>query len=82
MSAYRPRSTLPTRKLLPLSLAVAMCGAWSSAQIQSWTVGVNWYLSANLKLATNYLHSRFDAAPGGAKLPDEKVLFSRLQVSF
>jgi len=56
--------------------------AVSAAQIQSWTVGANWYLTANLKLATNYLHSRFDAAPGGAKLPDEKVLFSRLQVSF
>ncbi|KRG43525.1 porin [Stenotrophomonas pictorum JCM 9942] len=55
--------------------------AVSAARIQSWTLGANWYLTANLKLATNYLHSRFDAVAGGATLPDEKAVFSRLQVS-
>ena len=54
----------------------------SASQVRSWTVGANWYLTANLKLATNYLHSSFDAASAGAKLPDEKAVFSRLQVSF
>ena len=56
--------------------------ASSAARIRSWTIGANWYLTANLKLATNYLYSRFDAAAGAAALPDEKAVFSRLQVSF
>jgi phosphate-selective porin OprO/OprP len=56
--------------------------AVSAAQVTAWTLGTNWYLTPNLKLATNYLHSRFDAAPGGSALPDEKAIFSRLQVSF
>ncbi|MNV25367.1 Porin O precursor [compost metagenome] len=56
--------------------------ATSASHVRSWTVGANWYLTANLKLATNYLQSSFDAATGGARLPDEKAVFSRLQVSF
>ncbi|WP_282277310.1 porin [Stenotrophomonas sp. PS02297] len=56
--------------------------AVSASRVQAWTLGANWYLTANLKLATNYLHSRFDAAPGGIALPAEKAVVSRLQVSF
>ncbi|MGE8220296.1 MAG: OprO/OprP family phosphate-selective porin [Stenotrophomonas acidaminiphila] len=54
----------------------------SAARIRSWTVGANWYLTANLRLATNYLHSRFGAVAGAQRLADEKAVFSRLQVSF
>lgn len=54
----------------------------SASHIRSWTVGANWYLTPNLKLATNYLQSSFDAYAGAARLPDEKAVFSRLQVSF
>jgi len=56
--------------------------AASASRVRAWTLGANWYLTANLRLATNYLHSRFDAAAGGAALPAEKAVFSRLQVSF
>jgi len=54
----------------------------SATRIRSWTVGANWYLTPNLKLATNYLRSRFGAFAGSARLADEKAVFSRLQVSF
>ncbi len=56
--------------------------AASASRVRAWTLGANWYLTANLKLATNYLHSRVDAAAGGVAPPDEKAVFSRLQVSF
>ena len=56
--------------------------ATAATRARAWTLGANWYLTANLKLATNYLHTRFDAATGQAVLPDEKAVFSRLQVSF
>ncbi len=54
----------------------------SASSVRSWTLGANWYLTPNLKLATNYLQSSFDAAGGGTRLPNEKAVFSRLQVSF
>lgn len=54
----------------------------SATRIRSWTVGANWYLTPNLKLATNYLQSRFGAFAGSTRLADEKAVFSRLQVSF
>ncbi len=56
--------------------------AVSVTRARAWTLGANWYLTANLKLAANYLHTRFGAATGQAALPDEKAVFSRLQVSF
>ncbi|WP_245625379.1 OprO/OprP family phosphate-selective porin [Stenotrophomonas daejeonensis] len=56
--------------------------ATSAARARAWVLGANWYLTANLKLVTNYTHTRFDAAGGASALPDEKAVFSRLQVSF
>ena len=50
---------------------------------QSWTVGVNWYLTSNLKLVANYLQTRFGGgAAAGADRDGEKAVFTRLQVAF
>ena len=50
---------------------------------QSWAAGINWYLNRNIKASLDYEHTTFD---GGAKnnqdRPDEKVLFTRVQVSW
>jgi len=55
----------------------------SARSARSWTVGVNWYLSSNLKLVANYLQTSFDGgATAGADRPDEKAVFTRLQVAF
>lgn len=49
----------------------------------AWTVGVNWYLTSNLKLVFNYSQTRFDGgATNGADREDEKAVISRLQVAF
>lgn len=56
--------------------------ATSATRARAWVLGANWYLTANLKLVTNFLHTRFDAAAGQAAPADEKAIFSRLQVSF
>ncbi|MDR2220150.1 MAG: OprO/OprP family phosphate-selective porin [Methylobacillus sp.] len=62
---------------------------------KSWAVGVNWYLNQWVRLAVNYEETHFDkggsvnnagAATGGftdvRDRDDERLLFSRLQVSF
>jgi phosphate-selective porin OprO and OprP len=46
-------------------------------------LGLNWFLTSNLKLAFNHTRASFDGgAPGGADREDEKTFFSRVQVAF
>lgn len=55
----------------------------AATRSRAWGIGLNWYLSSNLKLVLNHSRARFDGgAPGGADREDEKTLFSRLQLAF
>jgi phosphate-selective porin OprO and OprP len=55
----------------------------AASDAQAWSVGVNWYLNRHLKWAFDYEQTRFDGgAASGADRPDEKVVFSRLQIAF
>ncbi|HEY5972659.1 MAG TPA: porin, partial [Pseudoxanthomonas sp.] len=55
----------------------------SASKAKAWTLGLNWYLTSNLKLVLNYLDTRFEGgAAAGADREDEKAIFSRLQVAF
>ncbi|GAB3514592.1 OprO/OprP family phosphate-selective porin [Pseudoxanthomonas daejeonensis] len=57
--------------------------AVAARSAQAWTVGVNWYLTSNLKLVANYLQTSFDGgAAAGADRETEKAVFTRLQVAF
>ncbi len=54
-----------------------------SEKASSWTVGVNWYLNTNVKLALNYTNTSFDGGGGaGIDRDDDKTVFSRLQLNF
>ncbi|MEZ0246906.1 MAG: OprO/OprP family phosphate-selective porin [Methylophilaceae bacterium] len=69
-------------------------GTLSAESAQTWTLGVNWYLNQNAKVALNYLQTSFDggASSDGATAnaagsnikdrDDEKALFARFQVAF
>ncbi len=49
----------------------------------AWSVGLNWYLSQNAKFVVDYEQTSFDGgAAAGADRPDEKVVFSRVQLAF
>ena len=49
---------------------------------QAFGIGLNWYLTSNLKFIFNHTHASFDGgAANGADRPDEKTFFSRVQVS-
>ncbi len=66
----------------------------SAKSAETWTLGVNWYLNSNAKLALNYAQTSFDggASSNGANAtatgsnvkdrPDEKALLARFQVAF
>jgi len=55
----------------------------SARQADSYGTGLNWYLSENLKIATNYNYTIFDGgSTGGKDKPEEQVIQSRIQVRF
>jgi len=55
----------------------------SVENIESWALGLNWYLSRNLKSSLTYEQSSFDGGEAkGADREDEQVLFARFQVNF
>ena len=57
--------------------------AASAKGASSWGIGLNWYLTQNLKLAASYTQADFDGgAAAGADRVDEKTLFTRAQLSF
>jgi len=66
----------------------------SAQSAHTWTVGVNWYLNQNSRVALNYAHTSFDGGAGDGTLPiaadgsnvhdrkAEHALMSRFQVSY
>ncbi len=57
--------------------------ATAASRVRAWSVGLNWYLTQNLRLATVWSQARFDGgAAGGADREDEKSLFTRAQLNF
>lgn len=54
-----------------------------ASEVRSYGVGLNWYLTQNVKLATNYTLTSFEGgAAGGADRRDEKAIFTRIQLSY
>ncbi|HEY4582964.1 MAG TPA: porin, partial [Lysobacter sp.] len=57
--------------------------AASARRVRAWTIGLHWYPTQNLKLATDYSEADFDGgAAAGLDRGTEKTLFTRAQVAF
>ena len=56
--------------------------AISATRSTAWALGLNWYLTDNLKLVANYAHAGFDGGASGGDREDEKTFFTRAQFSF
>lgn len=57
--------------------------ASAASAATAWGLGLNWYLTGNLKLVANYTQARFDGGTAdGADREDEKAVFTRAQFSF
>jgi len=55
----------------------------SASKAETLGFGLNWYLSENLKLATNFEQTKFEGgASGGRNRADEKVALTRVQFRF
>lgn len=56
--------------------------AAAASEATAWTLGLNWYLTGNLKLVANYARADFDGGAVGGDRQDEKTFFTRAQVAF
>ncbi|HEY4560729.1 MAG TPA: porin, partial [Lysobacter sp.] len=56
--------------------------ASAARRVRAWTIGLNWYLTQNLKLMTNYSEADFDGGAAAGDRETEKTLFTRAQVAF
>ncbi len=60
--------------------------ATAARQVQAFAVGLNWFLSAHVKVMANYERTTFelsDAAPDdAADIPSENLVLTRIQVAF
>jgi phosphate-selective porin OprO/OprP len=55
----------------------------AASRARAWGLGLNWYLTSNLKLVLNHTRTSFDGgAAGGRDREDESTVFSRLQLAF
>jgi phosphate-selective porin OprO and OprP len=54
----------------------------SAESASSAGVGLNWYLNKGLKVSLNYDQTSFEGGDAAGDRPEEKALFSRVQVAF
>ncbi|HEY0505534.1 MAG TPA: porin [Lysobacter sp.] len=54
----------------------------AASNAEAWSLGLNWYLTSNLKLVANYTQTRFEGGAADGDRDDEKAFFTRAQFSF
>ncbi|MBI2838767.1 MAG: carbohydrate porin [Acidobacteria bacterium] len=57
-------------------------GTKSARRIRAWAMGLNWYLSKNVKVVGDYERSTFRGGSSSGDRDPEGVILSRLQVAF
>jgi phosphate-selective porin OprO/OprP len=62
-----------------ITLGFAAPGA--SRKAEAWTVGLNWFLTPNLKYVFNYERTVFDGDADGARKAEDALVF-RSQINF
>ncbi|MGH7598029.1 MAG: OprO/OprP family phosphate-selective porin [bacterium] len=56
--------------------------ARSAQTATAWAVGINWYLNRNSKFTVDYEQTKFDGGATAGNRQTEKIIFSRLQLSY
>jgi len=56
--------------------------AIAATRLDAWSLGLNWYLTQNLKLAAHYSQATFDGGAADGDREDEKTIFTRAQIAF
>ncbi len=54
----------------------------SAQTAAAWAVGINWYLNKNAKFTVDYEQTKFNGGASAGDRKQEKIIFSRLQISY
>jgi phosphate-selective porin OprO/OprP len=63
------------------ALALGVAAAGASRKAEAWTVGLNWYLTGNVRNVVNFERTVFDDDPDGPRRAENALAF-RTQLSF
>lgn len=64
------------------NLGFATAGLGVQQEARTYGIGLNWYLTQNVKTVVNYDHTEFESFAGGVDRPTEKAIFTRIQLSY
>jgi phosphate-selective porin OprO/OprP len=65
----------------PAAMSLGLAASDSSRQANAWTLGLNWYLTANLRYTFNFERTVFDGDAAGLRRPENALAF-RAQFNF
>lgn len=63
------------------AIALGFAAAGASRQAEGWTLGLNWYLTGNVRSVVNFERTVFDGDPDGSRSAENALAF-RTQLSF
>ena len=79
--AFQLAARYHTLKIDDVAFTRDLAAPGSSRKIEAWTLGLNWYLTPNLRYVFNYERAEFDDNAASARKPENGFLF-RTQVNF
>jgi phosphate-selective porin OprO and OprP len=81
LGAFQVAARYHTLEVDERALTLGLAAAGSSRKAESWTVGLNWYLTPNFKYVFNFERTVFDDDPDGPRKAENGLVF-RTQVNF
>jgi phosphate-selective porin OprO/OprP len=81
VGAFQVAARYHTLKVDDRAFTLNLATAGSSRKAESWTVGVNWYLTSNFRYVVNFERTVFDDDPDGPRKA-ENAFVVRTQVNF
>ena len=81
LGAFQVAARYHTLKVDPRALTLGLAATGSSRKAEAWTVGVNWYLTGNIRYTFNFERTLFDDDIEGGRQPENAAVF-RAQVNF
>jgi phosphate-selective porin OprO/OprP len=81
LGAFQVAGRYHTLKIDARALALGLATPASASRIGAWTVGLNWYITGNLRYTFNFERSAFDRDSDGVH-PTENAIVFRTQVNF
>ena len=81
LGAFQVAARYHTLKIDDRAFTLGLATAGSSRKAESWTAGLNWYLTPNFKYVFNFERTVFDDDPDGPRKAENGFVF-RTQVNF